>query len=228
MSKLITVLRSVLVALTLIGPFPLSSSSAFAWDFGDSVKYPDEEWAGFDRYVAERLQKIRELIGRNSKCVVAVYGTSAENFKRSRSKYAEVPAALNEWLPKSVRCVADISIDANTVNEQSGCAVVLFDSDTGNYSRSRGVALPISKLHCNSGGFEELMKMKGRWGGMTMETVEQNLIPSSYVENYPDTEWKNALIYASSSKYAKWFHETNDGGKAFAESKTKKTPKRSH
>ncbi|MEQ1878030.1 MAG: hypothetical protein ABL958_15410 [Bdellovibrionia bacterium] len=183
----------------------------------DGVKYPDEEWKGFDGKIVQRLQKIRELIGRGNKCKIAVHGEFVRSFKLNRSQY--VPAALEAYLPKSVSCIADMSVNANTVNEKSGCALVSFDSGKGEYSTffNSSFAMAMSKKACDSGGFEDLISMRGWWSADAYQnsSVEETIFtPSSYAE-----PWQFVLIYAESSKFVTWYSDAQKRGVAFVAKK---------
>lgn len=183
------------------------------------VVYPDDEWKGFDAHMAERLHKIRELIGREQVCAVAIYGSLVDDFILNRSEF--VPEALEAYSPKVVDCVTDISIDAKTINEKTGCALVSYNATTGSYSSyfNRSFKTAMSKKLCNSGGFDELMQMKGWWSADAWEnsTVEQTMFT-------PRREkWQTVLVYVSEAKYVQWFGEARKRGEAFVESKTKKT-----
>lgn len=208
-----------LTIFLLLLALPLNSF-AFDWSMGlGSVQYPDDEWKGFDAKTADRLRKIRELIGRGEKCQVAIYGSMAKGFTMDKSQF--VPAALDMYMPKVVACVADLSINPNTVKEVSGCALVSYNSNNGEYTKYFNNVFPtaIAKKPCANGGFEELMQMKGWWSADAWRdsTVEQTLFTPATLNE----KWQVVLVYASSGKYVQWFKDAYSRGKTFVAAKKK-------
>lgn len=212
----------ILFSLFLIA-IPINAS-AFDWPMGlGSVQYPDDEWKGFDAKTAERLRKIRELIGGGDKCQVAIYGSMAKGFTMNKSEF--VPAAIEMYLPKVMACIADLSINPNTVKEVSGCALVSYNSNNGEYTKYFNNTFPtaIAKKPCANGGFEELMQMKGWWSADAWRdsTVEQTLFTPATLNE----KWQVVLVYASSGKYVQWFKDARSRGESFVTAKKKTRPK---
>ena len=208
-------LTPVCLILFLITNACFSDAPSNAIFKSNSVKYPDEEWSSFDGHMVERLRKIRELIGRGNKCEVAIYDSSVEDFTLNRSKF--VPAALDAYLPKSVHCIADISVGANTIDEKSGCALVSFNSGTDSYASyfNTYFRTAMSSKACKSGGFDELIAMRGLWSnyGKPQNSVEENLFMTT------NKKWRYALVYAGQSKYVDWFQKSRENGKHFSDKK---------
>ncbi len=195
----------------------VQSMQALAWSFElGGVNYPDSEMTDFNSKIKDRYIKMRQLLDKNQKCLVAIDGFMSKYFRLE---------VTDRYLPGSVNCIADIVINEGTLKEKSGCALARYDLNQDSYAPYFNRYFPqgMASKPCAAGGFEELLALRGWWSGDAWQnsTVEETLFTPKKL----DEPWQWILVYAKSEKYVKWFSDARARGKAFveAEQKSKKS-----
>jgi hypothetical protein len=193
----------------------------------NAVKYPDDEWKNFIPEYKAHFLKMRKILGDSGKCLVAI--TSDSKFAyASKGEFSNLKASplLSSRLPSSVACVQDIVLDPGTQKEVGGgCSLLSYDLNSQEYSVYPGaVSVLQSPKRCASGGFEDLMKMKGWWSRNTYRdiTIEQTIFSMAWVRRKQLDKYY-VLIFASSPKYQDWFVQARERGRKFVSDRLSKT-----
>lgn len=160
-----------------------------------------KEFAEIDPNYTKYIEKIENFIRKKKVCLFASTTiSSSDNIPTPESRY-----------PDKFTCITDIVKDKGTINEKSGCSLVSYNVKTGKYEKyaSRYHGQAIASKPCMAGGFEELLKMKGNWGLVTMQ--EPNTVEYQIFERLSDSRIiKVILLDASKDKVLSWFNKTNE------------------
>ena len=102
------------------------------------------------------IEKLRETLEKNKACKLAVL--SVPNDPETRKIQM-----MGRLVPTEVLCVGDLTVSKGTLNEKSGCGVVVIDLKNLNirpFFNRLGHDFEFTKTSCENGGFEELMARK--------------------------------------------------------------------
>jgi len=136
------------------------------------------------------IEKTRDFMKKKKACVLAV------------GVYIDNPESNALDSAPFVKCIADMTLYAGTINEKSGCSFTTYYPGTDQYKKVKPKFEMAIGKPCDQGGFEILLKMMpdAICGSKTATaTVADCLVYR------PTADARYAFYYAESSKYEDWF-----------------------